>query len=133
MAAPLPDLEQLPRVRQDIEELLDFVGRHVRGNPTARAADIDRAIQAIRQGPECNEVSVRRRKSGVELRRQNAAQFAIIYTYFAPSADMPRGVVSIRAIRHSRLRNVFRGVREDSRHSYRGLPLSSAWGQHRIS
>jgi hypothetical protein len=49
---------------------------------------------------------------GLEYRRYNAAQFAIIYAYLAPSAQYPNGMISIRAIRHGSERNVFWGVRD---------------------
>jgi hypothetical protein len=73
---------------------------------------IDRAFLEICRGPELDDIGARRRRLGIELRRHNAAQFAIIYAYIRPDAEFPRGVVSIRAVRHARTTNVFSGVKE---------------------
>jgi hypothetical protein len=66
----------------------------------------------IYESPERNPVEAVREKSGIRLRRQNVRQFAIIYSYFLPDDTRPGGEVSIRAVRHWRVRNVFLGVRE---------------------
>lgn len=109
---PLPDWDIQPRVPHDIDDLLDFIRRQSWGNAHARRRDIGRAIHEILKGPELNNIGVRRRFSGIELRRHNAAQFVVIYAYRYPSSQYPNGLVSIRAIRHNQLKNVFRGVKE---------------------
>jgi hypothetical protein len=109
---PLPDSACLPRVRGDVASLLEFIGQQYRGDPEARSAEIYSAMDAILQGPELNDIGWRRRDSGIELRRHNVSQFAIIYAYFEPSPEYPNGFVSFRAVRHSRKKNVFHGVRE---------------------
>lgn len=109
---PLPKLHRVPRVRDDIEHLVKFVREQPYGNAIMRASEIYRAIRAILRGPELNEVTMRRKDSGIELRRYNVRQFVVVYAYFAPSVTYPNGMVSIRAVRHSRVRDVFRGVRE---------------------
>jgi hypothetical protein len=38
----------------------------------------------------------------------------IVYAYFKPTTSRPNGLVSIRAIRHRRVRDVFLGVRDTS-------------------
>ena len=40
------------------------------------------------------------------------SQFAFIYAYVWPSVEFPHGVVSIRAVRHVLVQNVFAGVKE---------------------
>lgn len=114
----LPKLDLQPRVARDIEQLANFVARQPWGNSVARRRDIEAGIAAILHGPELNEVSVRRRTTSLELRRQNAAQFAIVYAYYQPSDVHPQGLVSVRAVRHSREKNVFLGVRETPQRLY---------------
>ena len=110
----LPDLRQMPRVTRDIKRCLRFIARQPWGNASDRERGIDRGILEILRWPELNKVRVRRRRLGLELRRHNAAQFTINYAYIPPNSEFPRGMVTIRAVRHTRARNVFSGVREPS-------------------
>lgn len=109
---PLPYLHLMPRVHRDFRQCLDFVAQQPWGKPNDRALDIVLGIEKVLAGPELNRVRSRRPSTGIELRRCNAAQFAVVYTYMRPSALFPDGLVSIRAIRHSRARDVLSGVRE---------------------
>ena len=109
---PLPYLHWMPRVRSDIRRCLDFIARQPWGKRCDREREIYEGIWEIRMAPEHHKVIVRRPSDGVELRRYNAGQFAIIYAYLRPNAKFPLGVVSIRAVRHVRVRNVFSGVKE---------------------
>jgi hypothetical protein len=109
---PLPRVDLQLRVDQDIDALLEFIAQQPWGNRIARECDIWDGITAILDGPALNAVGLRRRDTGIELRRHNTAQFAIIYAYYEPSQEYPHGLVSIRAVRHSRVKQVFRGVRE---------------------
>ena len=107
-----PILHTMPRVFKDIRRCVQFVARQPWGRPADRARDIWQAVSQILEGPELNEVGARRPSLGFDLRRHNAAQFAIVYTYIPPNMECSRGVVSLRAVRHSRVKNVFSGVRE---------------------
>jgi hypothetical protein len=49
---------------------------------------------------------------GLELRRRQAGQLVILYSYFEPSPTDRDGVVSIRAIRHANEEDVLFGVNE---------------------
>lgn len=69
-------------------------------------------IEKICRDPRSARVQARRPRTGVELRRYDAAQFAIIYALIEPNDLLSKSVVSIRAIRHRRVRDVFQGVRE---------------------
>jgi hypothetical protein len=109
---PLPYLHVMPRVDADIDRCLEFVARQPRGKPDDRRFDIGRGIANVLARPEGNRVVAWRPLTGLELRRCNVAQFAIIYAYLRPTEGFPRGVVSIRAVRHSRVKDVFAGVRE---------------------
>jgi hypothetical protein len=102
----------MPRVREDIKDCLRFIARQPWGRPEDRKRDIERAIGHVQHRPSANRIAARRRRLRLELRRHNAAQFAIVYAYFQPSEQAPEGVVSIRAVRHRRVRDVFAGVRE---------------------
>lgn len=110
----IPDLAEMPRVDRDVTQCLKFIARHPWGKPLDRARDIYRGYARIQRGPLLNPIKVRRRSLGLELRRHNAAQFAIIYAYVKPNEEFPRGLVSIRAVRHARVRDVFSGVREQA-------------------
>jgi hypothetical protein len=110
--SPLPRLCETPRVARDIEQILAFIARQPWGDPIGRKKDIQRGIAQILEEPGWNKVSIRRRTTGIELRRHNVAQLSIIYAYTAPNAEHPHGLVSTRAIRHRRVNNVFPGVRE---------------------
>ncbi len=114
----LPALDIQDRVYPDIGRLVHFISRQPWGKSVNREQDIDDAINMILRGPELNNVDTVRRKSGVALRRHNARQFSIIYVYDPPSDASPNGRVSIRAVRHSRVKNVFKGVRENTEFPY---------------
>src|SRR5579871_3879457 len=102
----------MPRVPGDIEKCLDFVARQPWGKPANRELDIYRGIDLIRLNPGGFRAQIWRAETGIWLRRSYVAQFAIIYTFLPGSDDDPRGVVSIRAIRHQRVGDVFQGVKE---------------------
>ncbi|MDB6156552.1 MAG: hypothetical protein JWO04_258 [Gammaproteobacteria bacterium] len=47
--------------------------------------------------------------------KPNDRKLVIVYAYLRPTVRFARGVVSIRAVRHSRVKDVFSGVREPTR------------------
>ena len=108
----LPFLHTMSRVSDDLRECSDFISNQPWGRPDERRKDIARAVDAILRWPTLGAILVRRPSEGLELRRRRAAQFAIIYAYFPPGPQFPAGCVSLRAIRHRRVRNVFHGVKE---------------------
>ncbi len=108
----LPHLELMPRVDNDIKRCLDFVRRQPWGKPDDRQQDIYRGIMDVWRAPLRSSVKARASSTGLELRRHGSAQFVIVYAYLPPDEEFPRGTVSIRAVRHRRLRNVFSGVRD---------------------
>ena len=118
-----PHVHWMPRAKQDVVECLAFVAKHSSGRPLARWHDIRQGIDRICLHPRLHGVVVRRTKSGVELRRHYAAQFVIIYTYLEPNAITPLGEVSIRAIRHRRVRNPFGGVKDAARQLYASVAI----------
>lgn len=101
------------RAVRDVTRLTKFVDVYSRGNGKNRFRDISNAIDEIARAPRLRPIGYTRPSNGLELRRWNVRQFAIIYSYERPSNKEPRGVVRIRAVRHSRVRNVFGWVREN--------------------
>jgi hypothetical protein len=108
----LPYLHLMPRVERDIERCLAFVARQPWGKPGDRELDIVTGIERALLRPEANRVGSWRPETGIELRRCNAVQFVIVYAYLRPTVRFATGVVSIRAVRHSRVKDVFSGVKE---------------------
>ena len=118
-------LSLTPRARRDIDELVRFIGRCPRGKPEHTRRRILDACMRIRDFPELNPVEVRRRRSGIELRRYNVPQFSIVYAYFPPVDSRPWGIVTVRGARHLRVENVFFGVRDGGDTSNASVPLRS--------
>ena len=111
---PLPYLHLMTRVDKDIEECLEFISNQPRGNAEERESDIWAGIGRSWDRPKANRVACHRLDTGIDLRRCSAAQFVIVYAYLPPTNRFPNGIVSIRAVRHSRVADVFAGVREPS-------------------
>lgn len=80
-----------------------------------RVREIMNAIRCLRENPKLHPIAAISR-IGLPLRRRNAGQFAIVYSYFEPSSAEPRGLVSVRAIRHGSEEDVFWGVEERRAH-----------------
>jgi hypothetical protein len=72
------------RARRDLKRSIEFIAAQPWGDPRARELEIRRVINRLRYEPEWRRV------------------------------ELTRGSVSIRAIRHRRVRNVFLGVRDTS-------------------
>ena len=113
---PLATRFLTPRARKDFADCIAFVERHASGRAGARLFDILQAFQQIRWLSQRHRVE-RRLASGIDLRRAVAAQFIIFYSYYEPGPAMPDGLVSIRAICHRRVRDVFCGVRDSQPYS----------------
>jgi hypothetical protein len=107
-----PYLHVMPRVDRDIEQCLAFVARQPWGKPRDRMLDIRLGIEIALDRPAARPVGLWRAESGIWLQRCSTAQFVIVYAYLPPTIRFPRGVVSIRAVRHARVRDVFAGVKE---------------------
>jgi plasmid stabilization system protein ParE len=90
--------------------------------PRHRITRIRREARLIAENPKLYPVEWVHPISGIEFRCKNVDQFVIIYAYFEPTSSMPNGLVSVRAIRHGRQRNIFWCVEE-----------SGAVGRHRTS
>jgi plasmid stabilization system protein ParE len=120
----LPYVKFTPRARADLEDCVRFIKQFPRGKANERKRDIVRGLHEIRNAPYLRRVEARRPGKHIDLRRHFAAQFAIIYAYFESDAEYPYGLISIRAIRHQRIRNVFTGVQEPGLRSGGGLVIN---------
>jgi plasmid stabilization system protein ParE len=105
-----PPVKLKSRAKRDFTACLQFIEQQPWGDAAARERDILEAMERIREAPEWRRIEIVRHR-GVGLRRHPAAQFVIIYAYFKPKKGLAQGLVSIRAIRHRRVKNVFLGVR----------------------
>ena len=107
-----PFLHMMPRVHSDFDDCLKFIARQPWGQPNSRRRDLLKGFKAILRYPGLGPVRVRRPSIGLEFRSRSVAQFVIVYAYLRPNGRFPNGCVSLRAIRHRRVRDVFSGVRD---------------------
>jgi hypothetical protein len=108
----LPFLHSMPRVDRDIRRCLVLVGREPLAYPSNPESDITLGIARALAWPEANPAELWRSTPGIRLRRCIAGPFVIMYTYSLPCNGSPYGIVSIRAVRHSRVKETFSRVEE---------------------
>jgi hypothetical protein len=108
----LPHLQLMPQALRDIKRCVEFIRAQPWGKPQDRLRDILGGISRVSFDPHRAPVKAYRPLTGQHLRRYSAAQFVIVYAYIPPNRKFPLGAVSIRAIRHRRVRDVFAGVKE---------------------
>ena len=108
----LPKIDLQPRVLEDVERLLAFVGQQPWGDPESRRREISAAFQKIRHSPLSRPVRKRVRGTNIEIRCYHCNQFVVAYAYLCPSPLFPSGLVTIRAVGHRRQRDVLFRVRE---------------------
>src|SRR5687768_12447206 len=89
----------MPRVWGDIASCVEFVARHPWGAPLLREREIHDAFCRIRLAPLSRPISGIVDESGVELRRYQVRQFEIVYAYFGPTAELPRGLLRLTQFR----------------------------------
>ena len=109
---PLPKAAFTPDADSDLKRLMAFIAKQPWGKPADRRREIHSAVRAIKRAPLARPVCKRLKDTNIELRRYFAGQFAIVYSYFDPTAELPAGLVSIRGIRHHRERDTLFRVRE---------------------
>jgi plasmid stabilization system protein ParE len=105
MTKAKPFLSFTDRAKSDIRQCRLFLERRYGGQPARRVREIYTAARLIPDAPKLYPADAVHPASGLELRRKNVGQFVIIYAYLEPTPSLPRGKVSIRAVRH--------GARED--------------------
>lgn len=109
-----PYLHMTPRARSDIKRCLRDMRRQSSARPLVWALGILSGIARAHMDPTANCIAARRSLPDIELRRSRASRFTVIYAYLPPNAEYPRGVVSIRAVRHSRVKEDLAGAKEPS-------------------
>jgi len=107
-----PKLCFTDRAKSDIERCRLFLQRKPGGQPTRRIREIQKAARLLLDSPKLYPVEDVHPFSGLEFRRKNVGQFTIIYAYVEPTARLPKGMVSIRAIRHGAQQDVLLRVEE---------------------
>ena len=107
----LPKIAFKPRVQSDVRRLLKFIGRQPWGKAEERKQELKAAYERIRCAPLARPVHRWVSYTRVGLRCYYASRFAIVYAWFGKTEKHPRGLVSIRAVRHHRERDVFFGVK----------------------
>lgn len=110
----LPRLQLTPRATSDIDRCRQYLRRRQSSRLVNYIHDVISGMRVLRERPGINPVRSRHPVSGLELRRHNVDQFVIIYAYLKPTDSDPRGLVSIRAIRHAREEDVFWGVNDSA-------------------
>jgi plasmid stabilization system protein ParE len=111
MKMPEARLEYTERARRDMRRLRHFLRRQPGSRPMARVRDILNAVRFVQAHPKLHRVEGLSLK-GLELRRRQAGQFTVVYSYFEPSECDPQGFVSVRAVRHGREEDTLYGVEE---------------------
>jgi hypothetical protein len=71
-----------------------------------------RQARKLTRAPKLHPVEATHPVSGLEFRRKNVGQFAIVYAYIEPTEAAPGGVVSVRAVHHGAEQDVFFRVEE---------------------
>jgi hypothetical protein len=131
-----PILEFTAGSRRDIERCRLFLWRKPGGQPAQRIREVKREARRLTSDPKLYPVESVHPVSLLEFRRKNVGQFAILYAYLEPTAALPGGVVSVRAIRHGAEEDVLFRVEESrmgtaERHRLVGLYLRERSGNPR--
>lgn len=106
-----PRLKFTDDANQDMEYHAHLLSLR-RGGATKRMTQIKKEARRILDNPKMYPVEWVHPISLLEFRRKNVDQFAIIYSYFEPTASTPGGLVSVRALRHAAQQNIRWGVEE---------------------
>lgn len=89
-----------------------FLLRRGASQPARRIREVLKAARHISQCPKLYPVEAIHPISGLDFRRKNVGQFAIIYSWLEPNRALPNGMVSVRAIRHGAEEDVLFRVEE---------------------
>lgn len=108
----LPKVALTPRARKDIRNLLSYIGRQKRGKLLDRKAELNAAFEMIQRAPTSRPVRRWATATHLGLRCRYTRSFAVIYALLNNVGIGDDSIVSIRAVRHCRARDVFFGVRE---------------------
>jgi plasmid stabilization system protein ParE len=100
---------------RDIDRCRLFLERKGVSHPERHIRAIYAAARMLRDSPKLYPVEEIHAVSGLEFRRKNVGQFALLYAFLDPSPLHPRGLVSIRRVRHGAEEDVMLRVEERRR------------------
>jgi plasmid stabilization system protein ParE len=107
-----PKLRYTDVARRELQRCRQFLRRRSPNTVTRRMRELMNGVRALRDFPKLNRVRQVDPATGLEFRRYNVGQFVIAYVYFEPDESEPRGVVSLRGIRHASMHDALWEVRE---------------------
>ena len=109
---PKPRIFFTDQANRDIDRCRLFLQRMGVSKPERRIRAIHKAARLLRDSPKLYPVEEVHAVSGLEFRRKNIGQFALIYAFLEPSPSQPKGEISIRRVRHGAEEDVFFRVEE---------------------
>ena len=107
-----PNFSFTDQAKRDIDWCRAFLRGIPGTKPARRIREIHKAARLILDSPKLYPVEKIHPVSGLDFRRKNVGQFAIIYAYLEPTSSLPNGEVSIRAVRHGAKEDVLFRVEE---------------------
>jgi plasmid stabilization system protein ParE len=107
-----PNFRFTDKAERDIDWCRAFLRGTPRAKPAQRIREIQKEARRILDSPKLYPVEHIHPVTGLEFRRKNVGQFAIIYAFLEPTPSLPEGEVSIRAIHHGAKEDVMLRVEE---------------------
>ena len=126
---PKPMIFFTDQANRDMERCRLFLQRVGVSTPEGRIREIHRAARLLRDSPKLYPVEEVHAISGLEFRRKNIGQFALVYAFLEPSPSQPAGAVSIRRVRHGAEEDVLFRV-EERRGTMAGASRGLSTRQH---
>lgn len=112
---PRPRIVFTDQANRDIERCRLFLERKGVSRPARRIREIHAAASALRDMPKLYPIEEIHAVTGLEFRRKNVGLFTLIYAYLEPAPSRPKGVISIRRVRHGAEQDVM--LRVEERHA----------------
>jgi plasmid stabilization system protein ParE len=97
---------------RDLDRYSIFLSRKGVRRPQRRIRELRREAELIANDPKLYPIDWTHPVSLLDFRRKNVDQFVIFYVHFEPTASMPDGLVSVRAVRHGAEQDVRLRVEE---------------------
>jgi plasmid stabilization system protein ParE len=118
-----PTLQFTDQAKREINSCRLFLHRTPGSQPERRIREIYKAARILPYAPKLYPVEAVHPVTGLQFRRKIVGQFTIVYSYLEPTASPPRGIVSVRAVRHGASEDVLFRV-EESRATFGcGFPI----------
>jgi len=107
-----PTLRFTEQAKREIESCRLFLYRRLNSRPERRIREIYQAARLLPDSPKLYPVVAVHPTKGLEFRRKIVGQFTLVYAYLEPNSALPRGMVSVRAVRHGASEDVLLRVEE---------------------